>query len=84
MKELVDDWDANFTDTNQDVMFKTLLVGGQFNVIYSSQIACVAMRGQAANYMDIKPLLMLMCAKVASLMKGSRARSRRSPHYGGL
>ena len=49
LKELVDDWDAGFTETNQDVMFKTLL---------------------AANYMDIKPLLMLMCAKVASLMKG--------------
>jgi len=24
----------------------------------------------AANYMDIKPLLLLMCAKVASLLKG--------------
>jgi len=25
---------------------------------------------KAANYMDIKPLLLLMCAKVASMLKG--------------
>lgn len=28
---------------------------------------------QAANYMDIKPLLELTCAKVASMMKGKTA-----------
>jgi S-phase kinase-associated protein 1 len=40
---------VKFTNTSQEVMFKTLL---------------------AANYMDIKPLLHLLCAKCASLMKG--------------
>jgi len=49
MKELVDKWDAEFCDVDQETMFKLLL---------------------AANYMDVKSLLYLMCAKVASLMKG--------------
>ena len=33
---------------------------------------------QAANYMDIKPLLDLSCAKVASLMKGRSAEELRT------
>jgi len=49
MKDLVDKWDAEFCDVDQETMFKLLL---------------------AANYMDVKSLLYLMCAKVASLMKG--------------
>lgn len=49
LRDFVDDWDAKFTDTDQDTMFKVLL---------------------AANYMDIQPLLLLQCAKVASLMRG--------------
>mmetsp|Transcript_11562 Transcript_11562/g.13085 ORF Transcript_11562/g.13085 Transcript_11562/m.13085 type:complete len:179 (+) Transcript_11562:23-559(+) len=49
MKELVDEFDAGFVDTDQPTMFKLLL---------------------AANYLDIKSLLNLVCAKIASLMKG--------------
>jgi len=49
LRELVDEFDAKFTDVDQETMFKLLL---------------------AANYMDVKSLLLLMCAKVASLMKG--------------
>jgi len=49
MRELVDKWDADFVDVDQETMFKLLL---------------------AANYMDVKSLLYLVCAKVASLMKG--------------
>jgi S-phase kinase-associated protein 1 len=49
MSQVVDDWDAKFSDVDQDTMFSVML---------------------AANYLGIEPLLMLMCAKCASLMKG--------------
>lgn len=48
MRELVGEWDAEFCETPQDMMFKLLL---------------------AANYLAIAPLLEMMCAKVATLMK---------------
>eukprot|EP00386_Alphamonas_edax_P015525 GDKI01047379.1.p1 GENE.GDKI01047379.1~~GDKI01047379.1.p1 ORF type:complete len:169 (-),score=76.59 GDKI01047379.1:303-809(-) len=49
MKEVVCEWDANFVDVEQDVLFELIL---------------------AANYLDIKPLLDLACAKIGSMIKG--------------
>jgi len=49
LNDEVDSFDASFSDTDQDTLFKLILV---------------------ANYLSIKPLLHLMCARVASLMKG--------------
>merc|ERR1719253_1663580 len=49
MKEVVNPWDANFVDVDQELLFELIL---------------------AANYMDIKPLLDLTCATVASMIKG--------------
>ena len=49
MHSVVDEWDADFVDIEQEVLFELIL---------------------AANYLDIKPLLELTCAKVASLIKG--------------
>mmetsp|Transcript_21585 Transcript_21585/g.43100 ORF Transcript_21585/g.43100 Transcript_21585/m.43100 type:complete len:172 (+) Transcript_21585:121-636(+) len=49
MAEVVPEWDANFVDIEQEVLFELIL---------------------AANYMDIKSLLDLTCAKVASMIKG--------------
>jgi S-phase kinase-associated protein 1 len=49
MHDVVSDWDANFIDVEQDLLFELIL---------------------AANYMDIKSLLDLACAKVASMIKG--------------
>jgi len=49
MNEVVSQWDADFVDVDQELLFELIL---------------------AANYMDIKPLLDLTCAKVASLIKG--------------
>lgn len=49
MKNVVDAWDAEFVDVDQELLFELIL---------------------AANYMDIKPLLDLTCAKVASMIKG--------------
>jgi S-phase kinase-associated protein 1 len=49
MREVVEQWDADFVEVEQDVLFELIL---------------------AANYMDIKPLLDLTCAKVASMLKG--------------
>lgn len=49
MHEVVSDWDANFVDVEQELLFELIL---------------------AANYMDIKSLLDLACAKVASMIKG--------------
>ena len=49
MKQVVQQWYADFTNVEQDTLFELIL---------------------AANYMDIKPLLDLTCATVASLIKG--------------
>ncbi len=49
MEEIVGQWDADFVNVDQEVLFEIIL---------------------AANYMDIKPLLDLGCAKVASMIKG--------------
>lgn len=49
MKDVVPEWDANFVDVEQSILFELIL---------------------AANYLDIKPLLDLTCAKVASMIKG--------------
>lgn len=49
MIEVVSQWDADFVDVEQALLFELIL---------------------AANYMDIKPLLDLTCAKVASMIKG--------------
>jgi len=49
MAEVVSQWDADFVDVEQEMLFELIL---------------------AANYMDIKPLLDLTCAKVASMIKG--------------
>jgi S-phase kinase-associated protein 1 len=51
MKEVCSDWDADFVDIDQDLLFELIL---------------------AANYMDIKPLLDLTCAKIASMIKGKK------------
>jgi S-phase kinase-associated protein 1 len=49
MKEVCSEWDADFVDIDQELLFEVIL---------------------AANYMDIKPLLDLTCAKTASMIKG--------------
>jgi len=49
MAEVVSQWDADFVDVDQELLFELIL---------------------AANYMDIKQLLDLTCAKVASMIKG--------------
>jgi len=49
MQEVVSQFDADFVDVDQEVLFELIL---------------------AANYMDVKPLLDLCCAKVASMIKG--------------
>jgi S-phase kinase-associated protein 1 len=49
MSDLVSQWDADYTNVDQQVLFDLIM---------------------AANYMDVKPLLDLLCAKVASMVKG--------------
>jgi len=52
MAEVVSQWDAEFVDVDQELLFELIL---------------------AANYMDIKPLLDLSCAKVRHLIRLSCA-----------
>jgi S-phase kinase-associated protein 1 len=49
MREVVNEWDAQFVEVDQETLFELIL---------------------SANYMPIKPLLDLTCAKVASMIKG--------------
>eukprot|EP01006_Ploeotia_vitrea_P060403 TRINITY_DN75839_c0_g1_i1.p1 TRINITY_DN75839_c0_g1~~TRINITY_DN75839_c0_g1_i1.p1 ORF type:complete len:179 (+),score=92.84 TRINITY_DN75839_c0_g1_i1:257-793(+) len=51
MAEVVSQWDADFVDVDQELLFELIL---------------------AANYMDIRSLLDLTCAKVASMIKGKK------------
>jgi S-phase kinase-associated protein 1 len=57
MAEVVSQWDADFIELEQDLLFEMIL---------------------AANYMDIKPLLDLACAKVASKIKNKNPEQIRS------
>ena len=52
LQDVVQAWDANFVELEQEVLFELIL---------------------AANYLDIKSLLDLTCAKVASMLKGKTA-----------
>ncbi len=61
MHEVVSEWDANFVDIEQELLFELIL---------------------AANYMDIKSLLDLTCAKVASMIKGGLVSFRSYFFYG--
>jgi S-phase kinase-associated protein 1 len=60
MADVVEMWDANFIDVDQEVLFELIL---------------------AANYMDIRPLLDLACAKVASMLKGKSAEQIRATFH---
>ncbi len=56
LREVTDEWDVNFLDTNNDTVFDII---------------------NAANFMSIKPLLDLACAKIAVQMKGKTAQEIR-------
>ena len=66
MHEVVPEWDANFVDIEQELLFELILVCLIDSPVFFTSSLCV----QAANYMDIKSLLDLTCAKVASMIKG--------------
>ena len=72
LAEVVPAWDASFVEVEQEMLFELILVRSPL----PSPPACTVPRGanrdelQAANYLDIKPLLDLTCAKVATMMKG--------------
>merc|ERR1712032_457661 len=71
--------DADFVDIKQELLFELILVS-TFCARYHPGYYCQLINEppsnphvfhhQAANYMDIKPLLDLTCAKVASMIKG--------------
>jgi S-phase kinase-associated protein 1 len=65
--KVVAQWDADFVDIGQEELFDLILVFfPSFSIFYLLK----KKHTQAANYMDIKPLLDLTCAKVASMIKG--------------
>ncbi len=79
MTEVVPKWDADFVDVDQELLFELILVChttppphheiSPHSPHRAVLLLCVCVV-QAANYMDIKPLLDLTCAKVASMIKG--------------
>lgn len=73
MTDFVDEWDAKFIDVSQQMLFDLLLVRCVVECMWKncktvSNFTCISM--QAANYLDLKSLLDLACAKVATLIKG--------------
>ena len=73
--QVVSQWDADFVDVDQELLFELILVGlnSVFLAVFPSFVSprfLPLFFFQAANYMDIKPLLDLTCAKVASMIKG--------------
>ena len=83
MNEVVSQWDADFVDVDQELLFELILVRVRFLVVVGRAAQRAVLRLafglpalQAANYMDIKPLLDLTCAKVASMIKGVCVRAR--------
>lgn len=55
-------WDADFCKVDQATLFELILVIRQNSI---------SLTIQAANYLDIKPLLDLTCKTVANMIKGA-------------
>lgn len=68
LAEVVPEWDANFVEIEQELLFELILVRARFADTNRAHTL-----NQAANYMDIKSLLDLTCAKIASMIKGEHA-----------
>ena len=77
--QVVSEWDAEFVNVDQEVLFELILV---INTLACMDNMHLSIQIQAANYLDIKPLLDLTCAKVASMIKvricGERGRQMSS------
>lgn len=60
----IEEWDQKFMQVDQEMLFEIILVS--FSVL--SRMRANAL--QAANYLDIKPLLDVGCKTVANMIKG--------------
>lgn len=78
----IDEWDQKFMQVDQEMLFEIILVGSPFVPSVDAYLTCIRHWGfarsghadifliQAANYMDIKPLLDVGCKTVANMIKG--------------
>jgi S-phase kinase-associated protein 1 len=61
----IDEWDQKFMQVDQEMLFEIILVS-----LLSKVRIILLMHSQAANYLDIKPLLDVGCKTVANMIKG--------------
>ncbi len=68
LAEVVPEWDVKFVDVEKDMLFELILV--RICTTRQKKLRPHSVPSlQAANYLDIKPLLDLTCAKVATTLK---------------
>jgi S-phase kinase-associated protein 1 len=61
----IDEWDQKFMQVDQEMLFEIILVR-----LSSGNRGLMLTLSQAANYLDIKPLLDVGCKTVANMIKG--------------
>lgn len=65
--QIVSEEDYHFVDIDQESLFELILVIGLQQAVINSSFSVISI--QAANFLNIKPLLDLTCGKVASMIK---------------
>jgi S-phase kinase-associated protein 1 len=70
----IEEWDQKFMQVDQEMLFEVILVRYislySFPIVHRKLEADLSNLSQAANYLDIKPLLDVGCKTVANMIKG--------------